>query len=190
MTTPFVVFALPRSRTTWLAAWLKGGHDLMPRCDSMAEYIAAIQRRGGTVETAGMVAWRTLRKAMPHARFVTIRRPVAEVCASLERQQWKMTPGLRDELQARASMLDEIEAAGAKSFRFDEISRPTVAALLWREVKPGRPFDYTRWSRIDAQKINTDVAAENALFGARLDRIRCIVQEAQQLDQELQAMEA
>ena len=187
--TPFVIFALPRSRTTWLSEWLDCGHDLMPYADSVAQFIGAILRRGGTVETGAMVAWRALRKAMPGAPIVTIRRPVFHVWDSLQRQTTMMDRSMFDALMARNVLLDEIETAGALSIQYDRLASPKTCAMLWDHLKP-EPFDLARWRTLDAVNLNTDVEAAVQAQLARIDRINGVWLEAKQLDAELQGMEA
>src|SRR5271166_5044957 len=134
-----------------------------------------------------MVAWRALRKAMPDAPLVTIRRPVFHVWDSLQRQA-HMDRWVLDELMARNVLLDEIETAGALSIRYDQLANPKTCAMLWDRLKPG-PFDLARWRTFDAVNINTDVEAARQAHMKRIDRINDILLEAKQLDAELQGME-
>src|ERR1700743_833304 len=107
MSRPFVVFALPRSRTAWLAHWLSlqqdVGHDISILCDSPEDFFRqfAEGKMRGCVETAAIDAWRLIRARMPEARFVTIRRPLGAVRVSL--LKFGLDPG--PELELRDSML-------------------------------------------------------------------------------------
>lgn len=85
---PFIIFALPRSRTAWLSQWLayggrKVGHDIAIDCATPEEFLDRLSGLDGTVETGAMVAWRLIRARLPDAKFVTIRRSVEEVQRSL-----------------------------------------------------------------------------------------------------------
>ena len=86
---PFVVFALPRSRTFWASRFLSYGgwacgHDeaLHVRAlDDVRSWFA--QPYVGTVETAAAPFWRLLHAVCPQAKVVVIRRPVSDVVTSL-----------------------------------------------------------------------------------------------------------
>ena len=88
---PFVIFALPRSRTAWLSHFLSYGgwlcgHDEARHMRGLGDVKAWFaQPNTGTVETAIAHWWRLLPSLAPHAKVVVIRRPVAEVVDSLMR---------------------------------------------------------------------------------------------------------
>src|SRR5215469_4135466 len=85
---PFVIFALPRSRTFWASRYLSYGgwhcgHDEAAHLRSEADVRSWLaQPATGTVETAAAPFWRLLRHYRPDARVAVIRRPVDEVLAS------------------------------------------------------------------------------------------------------------
>ena len=78
---PFVVFGLPRSRTTWLSRFLTYadwvcGHDELRHMRSMDDISAWFsQPCTGTVETSGAASWRLLDTTAPGARVAIVRRP-------------------------------------------------------------------------------------------------------------------
>jgi len=88
---PFVVFALPRSRTAWLARFLtygawECGHDQIRHCRSLDDVRAWLdQPCVGSCETSCAPFWRLLPQLAPDARVMVVRRPVDEVVASLMR---------------------------------------------------------------------------------------------------------
>jgi GNAT superfamily N-acetyltransferase len=90
---PFVIFALPRSRTAWLARFLtygawECGHDEIRHCRSLDDVKAWLgQPCVGSVETACAPFWRLLPALAPDARVVVVRRPVHEVVDSLMQLQ-------------------------------------------------------------------------------------------------------
>ena len=139
------IFALPRSRTAWLAHWLRRdgllvGHDIAIECDEPGQFIASYHNgMAGTVETGAIEAWRLLHAALPGLRLVTIRRPLAEVEASLA------AFGLEahDELLLRDAMLDEIEALGLAE-RLDYEALESIPARKWL-------WDYCRGDHFDPQ---------------------------------------
>ena len=109
---PFIVFALPRSRTAWLSHYLGAGgqyqvgHDIGIDCNRPEDFLTAYQAgMVGTVETGAVIAWRLIREAMPNIKMICIRRPIGEVQASLAR--FGITAD--DELMERNAILDSLE---------------------------------------------------------------------------------
>src|SRR5664279_2954834 len=98
---PFVVLAMPRSRSYWLSRFLSAGgwhcgHDElrhMRSLDDVRSWLA--QPLTGTVETAAGPFWRLLMDLAPDARVVVLRRPVAEVVDSLVRLGFERAPMVR-----------------------------------------------------------------------------------------------
>ena len=87
----FLVYALPRSRTAWLAHFLSyrgwhSGHDELRQMRSLADCRRWFsQPMTGSVETAAAPWWRLVHKWYPELRTVVIRRPVDEVLESFRR---------------------------------------------------------------------------------------------------------
>lgn len=105
-TTPFVVFALPRSRTAWMAAFLGCAHDALIGGTSLDDLCAVIARRG-SIETALAPAWRAIRDRLPTVRFVVVRRSVADVMESAKRIGWNFPASY---LSDQVRCLEEISA--------------------------------------------------------------------------------
>lgn len=86
---PFVIFALPRSRTAWLSHFLTYGewmcgHEEARHMRSLDDVKAWLsQSNTGTIETSVAHWWRLLSTIAPNTKVVVIRRPVAEVVESL-----------------------------------------------------------------------------------------------------------
>lgn len=91
LVSPFIVFALPRSRSYWLSRFLSYsqwhcGHDEARHARSLDDVKAWFgQPFTGTVETGAAPFWRLIRNYCPDIRVVTIRRPIDEVVQSLAR---------------------------------------------------------------------------------------------------------
>ena len=85
---PFVVFAMPRSRSAWLSSFLTYGdwqcaHEELRHVRSLADVQSWLSMpRTGTVETAAAPFWRLLRQFRPDARVLVVMRPAAEVVES------------------------------------------------------------------------------------------------------------
>lgn len=90
MAAPFVILALPRSRTAWLSAWLSDGgrlclHDALAFAHSRDVLRALTNGGNGMAETAGMALPRVLHATLPDARYLVVRRDPQEVNTSLHR---------------------------------------------------------------------------------------------------------
>src|SRR5580700_2793042 len=88
---PFLVLALPRSRTTWLSRFLTYGpwscsHEQARYIRSLEDARAWLgQPFTGSAETSVARWWRLIQRVRPDVRVVVVRRPIPEVIASLER---------------------------------------------------------------------------------------------------------
>lgn len=138
---PFVVLALPRSRTAWLARFLtwgdwRCGHDELVRMRALEDVRAWLgQPCIGSVETMAAPYWRLLRQIRPDVRVVTVRRPPADVVDSLMR----LDVGFDRAAMARAmgrldAKLDQIEARlpGVVSVAYDALADASTGAMLFR----------------------------------------------------------
>lgn len=168
MSPPFVIFALPRSRTAWLSKFLSHGgwhcgHDELRHMRSLDDVKAWFsQPLTGTVETAGAPWWRLLSRYAPAAKIAVIRRPVGEVVESLMRidrlafdrdlltkNMWRMDRKL-DQLAARVPNMMSIDYA-------DLDSESTCARLF--EHCTGAALAHDHWSRMARANIQVDMRA-------------------------------
>jgi hypothetical protein len=115
--TPFVIFALPRSRTAWLSKFLSYrdwtcGHEQIRyfrNLDDIKSWLA--KEKTGTVETAGASFWRLLQKYRPDARVAVIWRPVDEVVDSLMRTGVRFDKAVLTEAMKRGeAKLEQVAA--------------------------------------------------------------------------------
>ena len=165
---PYVIFALPRSRTAWLSHFLTHGewvcgHEELRHMRSLEDVKAWFRQPcTGTIETAGAFWWRLLEKLAPGTRVVVVRRPVGEVIESL-----MAIPGCtfdRGELEATMGRLDrkldQIEAriANVVSVRFDDLSNEATCAALF-EYCTGQEHDRDRWEAMAPINIQVNMRA-------------------------------
>lgn len=159
---PFIVFSLPRSRSTWLSLFLSYGgrqigHDIGVDCRTREDFLARLG--DGTCETGAAFAWRRIRQAVPDCRFALVYRPIHEVCASLERFG---LDGWWPEMQKRLFDMDEIaRETDALIVDYHEMDRPEVCERLF-EFCLGEPLDIAWWARMDAMNIQTDMPKQIA----------------------------
>ena len=156
--TPFVVLALPRSRTKWLATFLSYGdwhcsHDEIRHCrslDDVASWLA--QPCTGTIETAAAPFWRLL---PPDVRVVTLRRPVADVVASYARAGLVFDDAVMARLVWRLERkLDQIEARlpNVLAVTYDDLATEAGCARVFEHCL-GLPHDHAWWAACDAVNI-------------------------------------
>ena len=191
MTRPFIIFALPRSRTKWLSEWLaydgrKVGHDIAIECATPDEFLERLSGLAGTVETSAMLAWRLLRSRLPNARFMTVRRPVEDVRASFAR--FGITPQ-PDELEERDAMLDALEddlARNGRDFfrvRFDQLGDEIIRCALFHELTGVLlPLHHDIRFR---RNIQIDLPARMAYLAANQDRIQNLKRTVREQEQAL-----
>lgn len=179
---PFVIFALPRSRTAWLSKFLTVGdwvcgHDEIRHCRSLDDAKAWFaQPCVGTIETAAAPFWRLTAKIAPRARIVVIRRPVEEVVASM-----LAIPGMVfDEECLTAAMraldhkLDQIEARlPCLSVKYADLAHEKTCKAVFEYCLPYR-HDPERWAAWDAMNVQIDMRALSRYchaYGPALDKL-------------------
>lgn len=133
---PYLILALPRSRTFWLANFLSAeapapcGHDVLVNCRTTDDFINTmfISARG-SVETAGVLGVRLWQARIPNLRIVLIRRPLADVIASLEKFSVDFD---HDDLWRKNAMLDELSLQpGVESIDYADLSNNDCTDWLW-----------------------------------------------------------
>jgi hypothetical protein len=165
---PFVIFALPRSRTAWLSHFLSYGewlcgHDEARHMRSLSDVSAWLsQPCTGTIETATSPWWRLLPALAPNARVVVVRRPVDEVVASLLN-----LPGCTFDagnLRTKMQMLDRKLAQiakripGALEVQFADLDSEETCAAIFEHCLPYR-HDHARWASLAPVNIQINMPA-------------------------------
>lgn len=159
---PFVILALPRSRTAWMAHFLSYpglpacGHDIGIECNTVGDFLDCFNLgMPGTVETGAMIGWRALVQELPGVKLVTVRRPLPEVQASLARFGVVAVPG---ELEARDQMLDQVEAVpGTRRLAYSDLRSPFICQWLFEHCLE-RAFDLTWWTQLAQINIQVNMA--------------------------------
>lgn len=169
--TPFLVYALPRSRTAWLARFLTYGgwdcgHERAPFMRSLAdvrEFFA--HPRIGSVETAAAQGWRVLAHHVPGLRQVVIRRPVDDVVRSvlgidLGGVATYDAAKLRKIMEYGDRCLAEIERQpGVLSITFSDLERPDACAAIFERCT-GIPFNREWWKHLSGKNVQVDVPSQ------------------------------
>lgn len=165
--TPFIIYALPRSRTAWLARFLTYGdwvcgHDELRRCRSLDDVkIWISQPCTGTIETAAAPYWRLAQTYAPGARVVVVRRPVPEVVDSLLRLGGPADRGLlTHEMRRLDRKLEQIERRipGALSVSFSDLATPETCARIFEHCLPYK-HNPSWWAALDPINIQVNFTA-------------------------------
>ena len=149
---PFVVFALPRSRTFWTSRFLSYGawhcgHDEIRRMRSLDDVRSWLATPlTGSCETGGAPFWRTLAKLRPDAKVVIVRRPVEQVVTSLMRQAPFPEVPLRAEMTHLDRKLLQIAARwpGALMVSYGALVHEVVCKTIFEHCL-GLPHDREWW---------------------------------------------
>jgi hypothetical protein len=175
---PFIVYALPRSRTFWLARFLTYGdwhcgHDEARHVRSLADVASWFSMPcTGTVETAAAPYWRLV---PDHCKAVTIRRPVDDVVASLRR--W----GLQSDVDRFARdmrrldhKLDQIEkrVPGVLRVTFEELATEAGCRAVFEHCLPHKHDTgwWRGWAPVNLQANLPAILRYAQAFGPQVER--------------------
>ena len=160
----YIIFALPRSRTTWLANFLTHGnqvclHEPLASVNSLSEVNGYAH---GFADTSACLNWRRVIAQWPEAKRVVVERPLESVQASLKRK------GAHSPLlEHAATCLSELPA----DLRIPYDSLNARLPELWALVR-GDDFPEHRFNWLRDVKVEPDLTS---LLGktdsARLRRV-------------------
>lgn len=184
---PFVVLALPRSRTAWLAKFLapgqlRCGHDLAIECESVHDFVSYFvdgdQPLAGTIETGSVEGFAALRALMPAAQFIVIRKSEHEVILSLAKLGISGHE-VEDQVCARGRMLDAVSAEpGVITIRHSALASEACCAYLF-QLCTGLTHDSARWQRLAGINVQIDMAERHGLLRERAEAIAKLKHSAQ-----------
>ncbi len=183
---PFVIFALPRSRTAWLARFLTYGetvcgHDELRHMRTLGDVEAWFtQPNIGMAETAGAPWWRLLGHYAPTARVVVVRRHLDEVHDSLMRIDGvRFDPDAILKILVRLDRkLDQIEARlSVLSVRFDDLQNEDICAAIFEHCLPYR-HDHEHWARLDQTNVQADLRAMMRYMEAYMPAYGTLIRDA------------
>lgn len=164
---PFLVLSLPRSRSFWLSRYLSYGgwtcgHEELRHVRSLDDVRSWLSLPcTGTCETAAAPWWRTLRDLAPDARVVVVRRPVAEVEASLLRLGIGFEqPMVGQALRKLDAKLDQVAARwpGAMAVPYADLVQEEACERIFCYCL-GLPHDPAWWRAMAALNLQCDLAA-------------------------------
>ena len=180
---PFIIYALPRSRTAWLSAFLtygtrRCGHDIvidLPELKKLRAFFTI--PNVGTVETGMVMGWKLINKFVPNIKTVVIRRPLEDIKASLKKF------GLESdaELEQRNKLLDEVAAQpGVMSFDFHDLNTEEACKSIF-EYCLELPFDRKWWKLMRNKNIQIDLKAQMEKIQENKEAIEALKLQAMKL---------
>lgn len=175
MSQPFTIYALPRSRTAWLAEFLsykdwQCGHEqaiFWRSIDDIKRFYAL--PRTGAVETATAQAWRIIHHHVPNIKAVVIRRPIDDVMTSmlnvdLNGEMHYDIPRLKKVMEYGDRVLAEIASQpGTLSLDFADLDTMEGCKSLFEFCLPYE-FDQGWWEYIKNVNIQVDVLSAIRLY--------------------------
>ena len=178
---PFFVFSLPRSRSKWMSVFLSYGewvccHDPMLDLKSI-DALVDLTRHGsvGVCDTAMAFAAPAIRKVLPGAKFVVIRRDIEEVRSSLD--ACGLGPYPDGMLEALAAEVDAVSSMpGTLTIGYADLDENGCRQVF--EHCLGEPFDRDWWVTFANKNIQIDVAARVKKCEAALPVIHSFANDA------------
>lgn len=177
MTRPFIIYALPRSRTLWLSKFLtygpwKCGHDIVTDYFTPESLQHVLTRPYfGTVETGMVEGWRVAKKLVPYAKIIVIKRSPLEVINSLTTIG---IPNTGRQIFDRADMLDEVSNLhNVMTFNYNEFNNEGACSELF-EYCLDIPFDRDWWLGLKDANIQLDVSMRIEKLKANQNAIRSL----------------
>ena len=168
--TPFLILALPRSRTAWLSRFLS--YRPWTCWHEQARYVRDVtdvrswlsQPFTGSAETTGARWWRLINALRPDAKIVVIRRPVDEVVESVMRidlgeGRTFSRPLLTTTLQRLDRALDDVEhRLSPLSVEFKSLESEETCKQVFEHCLE-TPHDHDWWKSLATVNVQCDFPA-------------------------------
>lgn len=179
MARPFVILSLPRSRSAWTAFYLsygtkRCGHDTAIDCRSIGDFVSRFQTLDGTAETGAVLGIDAIKALIPNVKLLLIRRPIAEVQASLLAHGIIAAAG---DLEAKDAALEALEREGIPSVTFDQLRKIEPCRFVF-EYCLRLPFDLDWWLRVSQVNIQVNIPERLAVASANRTNIEAMKAEA------------
>lgn len=181
---PFIILALPRSRTAWLSKFLsydgaKCGHDIAADCGSVAEFKAKLSGLVGSVETGAVIGWKAIREAIPDAKIIVLKRPLDQIQDSL-RAIGLGDASILSEVAERRLILDVVgEQEDVPTISYDALNERDGCAWLF-EYCLHKSFDMAWWDSFKDKNIQVDVAQMMQKLARNREKIKALKAEISQ----------
>jgi hypothetical protein len=182
---PFLILALPRSRTAWISKYLTYGdvhcgHEQLRYARSLGDIQSWLSiPMTGTCETAAMHHWRLARAICPSLRLVTVHRDPSEIARSLcaldTRGSAYFEPRETERVAKRlAQKLWQVaERTDATPIDYEALNSLDGLRLLWEAVMP-YPFDEDWAIRLSSLNIQLSVPHLMKYFVANMPQLTAL----------------
>lgn len=164
MSRPFLICALPRSRTAWLANFLtfgdiECGHELCAELSvaGLENYLTRSNTPfSGNADTGASVSMAEIRIRMPVTPIVVVKREPRDVQQSIKRMGINLPGHCLDFL---VSCLEEVQQLpGTVAVRYENLDSERTMAYLQSFLAPGEPFNALRFQFLKG--LNVQVTSE------------------------------
>lgn len=176
MSRPFLICALPRSRTAWLANFLTAGRIQCHHELSSATSLHGIKEMlyhgaadfCGNADTAQMLHAVELKHLMPLAPVVVVKRDPAEVERSLAALGLPIIPHAVGLLQT--SLLHAEKLPNVLSVKYEDLAAESTLRAIQAHVAPGEPFDRQRFQMLSGMKIEITKERLNQILRGMMEK--------------------
>lgn len=179
---PFIIYALPRSRTVWLSKFLTYGgwtchHDLVTDYHTVNDITKILNTPNtGTVETAMVEGWSVVDDIIPDARIVVVRRKLGDVVQSLA----KFGIYGEEELIKRSQLMYEVQAMpGVLTIDYEALNNEMTCRTIFEHCLD-MPFDRQWWLGLRNANIQLDMPQRLTKLvanRAKMDSLRAEIRE-------------
>ena len=163
---PFIIYALPRSRTAWLSRFLSYGkttcyHEQGRFIRSAEDVRLWFQQEDvGVADTLSPSWWRLIQHYRPDVSVVVIRRPIEEVLASMLRldlgfRAEVLEPVLRRQDRRLKQITDTVP--GVLEVSFKQLEEESWCRKIFEHCLP-YPYDSAWWSLLSKLNIQCNMA--------------------------------
>jgi hypothetical protein len=185
---PFIIYALPRSRTFWLSRFLshgptKCGHDELRHVRGMDDVKSLLDMPNyGSAETAAAPWWRLIHTMRPDLKVVIVRRPVADVVDSI------MATGVAFDRQKLVTAMTRLDAKldqigarvpGALEVGFEDLNNEAVCAQVFEHCTV-RQLDPAWFAGMSPLRLTVDLEAQIRYYQAHLPQLERTARTAKQ----------
>lgn len=178
---PFIVYALPRSRTKWLSRLLTYGdwvchHDLAIGMRDFDDVVRFFQRAYvGSAETGAAPGWRLLSYYFPNMAAVVVRRPLDEVVPAIINAARGFATydeaELRRIMRYQARCLDQIAVQpGVLTVEFADLAHEDACGRVFEHCL-GEAMPHAHWADLAPRNIQVSYVSILRYFHAHRDRI-------------------
>lgn len=165
---PFIVYALPRSRTAWLAKFLTYRkwachHEYAIKMREIADISTFFKPMMGSCETAAAPGWAILKRHVPNLKQVVVLRPVEDVVESIMNLSIDGFAYDRDVLRKGMEYGDRVLRKIAAqpdvlTVEFADLNKENACRKIFEHCLP-YAFDRDWWIEHKDQNIQADVAS-------------------------------